>query len=186
MATPTAARTTTERPRARTTSSSVKPERRVAGAHAQALVVRTSACFGPWDAHNFVAHGLQALRRGEPFLAAGDLTVSPTYVPDLVHACLDLLVDQETGVWHLSNGHGLSWAELLRWAAERAGIDARRLQAVPGDALGLAAPRPRYSALGSDKAAMMPPLGDALGRFCDAWNRPQADPPTPLSSQSPS
>lgn len=151
--------------------SKAEAERRVAGAHAQALVVRTSACFGPWDPNNFVARGLQALGRGEPFLAASDLTVSPTYIPDLVHACLDLLVDQETGVWHLSNGHGLSWAELLRWAAERAGIDARHLQAVPGDALRLAAPRPRYSALGSDKAAVMPPLGDALGRFCDAWNR---------------
>ena len=29
--------------------------------------------------------------------------VSPTYVPDLVHASLDLLIDGEHGLWHLAN-----------------------------------------------------------------------------------
>jgi dTDP-4-dehydrorhamnose reductase len=148
--------------------SKAEAERRVLQAHAQALVVRTSAFFGPWDAHNFLMQGLASLRSGRLFSAADDLTVSPTYVPDLVHACLDLLVDQEQGVWHLSNGHGLTWAALLRRAAGQAGVDCQALRVVSGVQPGQAAARPRYSALGSARAALMPPLDDALARFCTA------------------
>jgi dTDP-4-dehydrorhamnose reductase len=91
---------------------------RVLDKHPQALVVRTSAFFGPWDEHNFVTQALQAWAR-RPFAAASDMTVSPTYVPDLVHACLDLLIDGEAGIWHLTNGAAMSWADLARRAAPR-------------------------------------------------------------------
>ncbi|MFM0380177.1 hypothetical protein PQQ72_24530 [Paraburkholderia strydomiana] len=36
--------------------------------------------------------------------AAEALTVSPTTTPDPVHACLDLLIEAESGLLHLSNG----------------------------------------------------------------------------------
>jgi dTDP-4-dehydrorhamnose reductase len=36
----------------------------------QALVIRTSAFFGPWDEHNFVTQALEALGEGRPFAAA--------------------------------------------------------------------------------------------------------------------
>jgi dTDP-4-dehydrorhamnose reductase len=49
--------------------------------------------------------------------------VSPTYVPDLVHATLDLLVDGETGIWHLANQGKLSWYEFATHLAEGAGFD---------------------------------------------------------------
>jgi dTDP-4-dehydrorhamnose reductase len=35
--------------------------------------------------------------------------MSPTYVPDLVNAALDLLVDEEKGIWHLCNDGLVSW-----------------------------------------------------------------------------
>ena len=55
--------------------------------------------------------GFQQLRRPDArapsarptWRAAADIVVSPTYVPDLVHATLDLLLDGETGLWHLAN-----------------------------------------------------------------------------------
>src|SRR5205085_2551062 len=55
-------------------------EERVLAAHEGALVVRTSAFFGPWDLHDFVARTLDSLGRGEQPSAAGDAVVSPTYV----------------------------------------------------------------------------------------------------------
>ena len=64
--------------------SKAAAEARVREAHPAALVIRTSAFFGPWDEHNFLAQALRALARGEPFTAADDVRVSPTYVPDLV------------------------------------------------------------------------------------------------------
>jgi dTDP-4-dehydrorhamnose reductase len=138
--------------------------------HPGALVVRTSAFFGPWDGHNFVTQALDALERGDPFVAASDLTVSPTFVPDLVHACLDLAVDREAGIWHLANQGQVTWAELARRAADLAGIDTSRLEAKPAEEFGFTAPRPRYCALASERGALLPALDDALRRYVDLRN----------------
>src|SRR5205085_12659868 len=51
-------------------------EARVLAAYPDALVVRTSAFFGPWDEHNYVTAALRALRAGRPFRAATDMVVS--------------------------------------------------------------------------------------------------------------
>ncbi|MBE7940551.1 MULTISPECIES: family 1 glycosylhydrolase [Ramlibacter] len=140
-------------------------EQQVMAASADALVVRTAAFFGPWDEHNFVWHALRALGLGETFEAAQDQFVSPTYVPDLVQATLDLLEDGERGVWHLANRGAVSWAHFAELAAAAAGLPAEGVRGRPGAELGQAAPRPRYSALASEKTALMPPLEDALARY---------------------
>ncbi|MDB5839514.1 MAG: dTDP-4-dehydrorhamnose reductase [Herminiimonas sp.] len=140
-------------------------ERRVLDSCPEAMVVRTSAFFGPWDSHNFVTQALKALKSGTSFVAANDITVSPTYVPDLVHTCLDLLIDKEKGIWHLTNAQPVTWAELAIKACELAGIDASRLESKSHVLMGYRAPRPLYSALGSEKGIFMPNLDDALGRY---------------------
>ena len=145
--------------------SKAEAERRVLDSDPQALVVRTSSFFGPWDQHNFVTQALAALGEGRPFTAAGDMTVSPTYVPDLVNACLDLLIDKESGVWHLTNGEAMSWAELARRACDAAGIDASRLEVRPAAELGMTAPRPVNSALSSERGLILPSFADALARY---------------------
>ncbi|HEU0135509.1 MAG TPA: SDR family oxidoreductase, partial [Allosphingosinicella sp.] len=89
--------------------SKAEAERRVLAAGGKALVIRTSAFFGPWDRYNFAWHVLSSLARGETVRACSRTRVSPTYVPDLCHAALDLLVDGETGLWHLANDGELSW-----------------------------------------------------------------------------
>jgi dTDP-4-dehydrorhamnose reductase len=149
-------------------ASKLAAERAVRLAHDGALVVRTSAFFGPWDRHNFVFYALEALAAGRRFRAARDVHVSPTYVPDLVHACLDLLVDGESGIWHLANDGGASWAELARRAAALAGIEAGALDACMHAELGQPAPRPAYAVLGSERGRLLPSLDDALRRFIGA------------------
>jgi dTDP-4-dehydrorhamnose reductase len=150
--------------------SKAEAELRVQDKHPGALVVRTSAFFGPWDKYNFVTLALQALERGEPFRAARDMAVSPTYVPDLVHACLDLAIDGESGVWHLANVGTVTWAELAEQAAARAGVDASRLEAVSTESYGFAAPRPRYTGLHSERGILLPSLDHALGRYLELRN----------------
>ena len=148
--------------------SKAEAETLVLDRHPGALVVRTSSFFGPWDEHNFISVALRALRAGRTFSAAHDMTVSPTYVPDLVNACLDLLIDRESGIWHLTNGGAISWADLALRAAELASVDTSPLQACHSQQLRLAARRPTYSALASSRAYAMPTLDDALGRYVDA------------------
>lgn len=141
-----------------------------------ALMIRTAAFFGPWDQYNFVTLALEALRRGETWKAAADQWVSPTYVPDLVQATLDLLIDGESGIWHLANRGAASWYELAVLAADMAGLDSSRVEGMPGAALGQAAPRPRYSVLSSERGLVMPSLEEALARYL-AEVPPSACPP---------
>jgi len=137
-----------------------------------ALLIRTAAFFGPWDPHNFVAQALAHLRRGDRWAAAHDQCVSPTYVPDLAQAALDLLVDGERGLWHLSNQGEVSWYRFAQMAAQAATLDHGLIQGLPSSALGQLARRPRYSVLASERAVLMPPLEDALARYlvdCERW-----------------
>jgi len=148
--------------------SKLEAERRVLDADPQALVIRTSSFFGPWDQHNFVTQALNALDVGLPFRAARDVTVSPTYVPDLVNVSLDLLIDRERGIWHLTNGEALSWSDLARRACAAAGVSGERLQEVAIEECGYAARRPGYSAMSSERGLLLPSLDDALRRYVEA------------------
>jgi dTDP-4-dehydrorhamnose reductase len=145
--------------------SKVEAERKVLGTHPTSLVVRTSSFFGPWDNYNFLTQALRTLAAGSPFVAANDITVSPTYVPDLVNVSLDLLIDRETGLWHLTNAQPITWADLALKASEMAGIDSSRLEARPCSKLDHVARRPLYSALRSERAILLPSLDDALSRY---------------------
>jgi dTDP-4-dehydrorhamnose reductase len=145
--------------------SKAEAERRVLAELPSALVVRTSAFFGPWDEHNFITVALRMLAEGRKFVAADDSLVSPTYVPDLVNASLDLLIDGEQGIWHLSNEGAITWAELARLAARRAGLDAGLVEARPTALMQHAAPRPLYSVLASERGQLLPTLEDALERY---------------------
>ncbi|GMA14114.1 NAD-dependent epimerase/dehydratase family protein [Deinococcus metallilatus] len=140
-------------------------EEHVLEALPEALVIRTSAFFGPWDPHNFAAWVRRELRAGQPVRAACDQVVSPTSVPDLTHAALDLLIDGEGGLWHLANAGAVSWAEFARLVAGMTGLDAELVEAVPTSALGLSAARPPFSALTSERGWLMPDLEDALHRW---------------------
>ncbi len=126
-----------------------------------ALVVRTGPLFGPWDEHNFVSATLRRLASGRPVAVVDDALVSPTYIPDLVDACLDLLVDGECGRWHLANVGAVTWHELAGLAAGLAGVSTSRLEPPAMRTGG----QPRFGALGSERGALLPPLDVALQRY---------------------
>lgn len=144
--------------------SKLQAEQAVLGWDPSALVVRTSTLFGPWDEHNFVVGLLRAWQKGVSVRVATDRVVSPSYLPDLVRACLDFLLDGERGVWHLANGGAVSQAELAGRIAALAGTTPYLEECESADLL-LPAPRPRYSVLGSERGSVMPPLEASLERF---------------------
>jgi dTDP-4-dehydrorhamnose reductase len=146
-------------------ASKAEAERRVLDVKPDALVVRTSAFFGPWDAHNFVVRTLAALRRGEVWRAAADVVVSPTYVPDLVEATLDLLIDREHGIWHLTNDGAVSWYTFAQEAARACGLGTDLIEPAPAADLGWPAARPAYSALASVRGRMMRSTAAAMAAF---------------------
>lgn len=138
-------------------ASKVEAEHRVLSAHDGALVVRTSAFFGPWDRYNFVWNVLNTLSRGDIVDVRADV-VSPTYVPDLVHEVLNLLIDGGTGLWHLANTGAVSWCDFARMAAERAGYDPDLV--MQNDEGGIV-----NTALDSERGLLLPSFDSAFDRF---------------------
>jgi dTDP-4-dehydrorhamnose reductase len=150
--------------------SKAEAEVRVFDQFPEALVIRTSAFFGPWDRFNFVHAVVDAMSHGRPFVAADDAAVSPTYVPDLVNCALDLLIDGERGIWHLANSGVVTWAEFARLVATKAGFGHARVHSRSSHSFGLAARRPLLTALSSERGNLMPTLEESLER-CIQENR---------------
>ena len=140
-------------------------EQHVLSNNNSALIIRTSAFFGPWDNFNFITNALNSFKNNLEFTAADDVTISPTYVPDLVNTTLDLLLDDEHGIWNLSNKGEVSWAMLAREVAERSGYDPKCFTPVSIADMNLIAPRPLYSVLNTEKGFELPKLEDALYRY---------------------
>ncbi|MEP7130854.1 MAG: family 1 glycosylhydrolase [Sphingomicrobium sp.] len=142
--------------------SKAEAEARLLAIDADALIIRTSAFFGPWDRHNFLFETIEKLRRGEEVVASDRTIVSPTYVPDLVHATLDLLLDGEKGIWHLTNQGAISWHELAREAADMARLD-RGLIRIDADE----EDETVDTSLTSNRGLLMRPLERALSDFVE-------------------
>jgi dTDP-4-dehydrorhamnose reductase len=138
--------------------SKAEAERHVSELCPQALIVRSSAFFGPWDRYNFAWNVLNAIARGEPVQASRTTLISPTYVPDLVHATLDLLVDGEAGIWHLANQSEISWHDFAVRLADGAGLDSSLVLATDDE-------QPANTALGSERGTILRPLGRAIDDY---------------------
>ena len=149
--------------------SKARMEDALLGLDGEHLIIRTAAFFSPHDRHNFAVHAMARLHSGIPLQAAGDQIMSPTFVPDLCNAVLDLLIDGETGIWHLSNGEGLNWASFAERLALACGLDPDLVQPSPGIAIGWTAPRPANSSLGTSRGALLPSLDTAIARFAEVW-----------------
>jgi len=130
-----------------------------------ALIIRTSAFFGPWDQHNFVHHALRSFKNEQTFVAPKDVVISPTYVPDLVDTSLDLLLDEVNGIWNICNKGSISWAMLATEVANRSGYNPKNFKAVTLPEMNFIASRPNYSVLTTEKGFELPNLDNALERF---------------------
>ena len=129
------------------------------------LTIRTSAFFSPWDEYNFVHYVRKNLQQYEPVYVANDIFISPTYVPDLVNATLDILIDKEKGIWHLANQGSVSWAELAYTIAAHFDLDKSLIHDLCAADLKYPARRPHYSVLGSERGHLLPTLENALDRY---------------------
>ncbi|WP_207426263.1 family 1 glycosylhydrolase [Pedobacter sp. SYSU D00535] len=144
-------------------------EQEMLAVNPDSLIVRTSSFFGPWDKHNFATSLIVSLKNNRTVQAPTDICVSPTYVPDLVNECYNLLLDDESGIFHLVNQQGeMSWYEFARKVAETAGLDSSLVRWNKLSRMTSKAERPRYSALGSEKGIKLPTFDDALLRYLEA------------------
>ena len=83
----------------------------------------------------------------------------------IVNTSLDLMIDDEKGVWHLSNKGQISWADLAYTIAERGGFKTSLVNPKPLEHFGFKAKRPVYSVLSSERGNILSSLDDALTRY---------------------
>jgi dTDP-4-dehydrorhamnose reductase len=148
--------------------SKAESETRVLSADESSLVIRTSAFFGPWDQYNFVNHVVNTLFLSQHCTVMKDVYISPTYVPDLVNASLDLLIDDEKAIWHVANDGEITWADMAYEVARMGGFNKSLLKPRSLQFMNLKAPRPVYSVLKSEKGIILPSLENALARYFEA------------------
>ncbi len=139
-------------------------EQLITKADPDSLIIRTSSFFGPWDSYNFAHHVLETLKRSQTFQAC-DAVISPTYVPDLVNATLDLLLDEEKGIWHLCNNGDTSWVDFAIELALRAGYSENKIQSLRTGDMNWQARRPAYTAMKSSRGISLPKLDSAIDAF---------------------
>jgi dTDP-4-dehydrorhamnose reductase len=137
-------------------------EYRIAEAGANALIVRTGPQFGPYGQGEYVERLLDAIEGGQPFSIPAHQAVTPTYLPDMAHAALDLLMDGETGFWHLAHPEAVTWAEFAESAVCALGSEMPRF--------GFVETGKRNFALASERGKSMPSLEDALTRWAASMN----------------
>ncbi len=133
----------------------------------QTLIVRTGFCFSPWNHHSIVGATLVKLKEGRPFQVAQNLFVSLTYIPDLVHQSLNLLLDEECGIFHVNNKGEISLANLARKIADMAGFDPYLVKNVVASPFQNKAVWPINTTLQSEKGIQLPTFECALKHYLD-------------------
>jgi dTDP-4-dehydrorhamnose reductase len=154
--------------------SKAEAEKAVLRAYPQALVIRAGALFGPWDNFNPLTHALTQLQAGNPVVVPDSRVHSPTYLPDLVHTSLDLLVDGENGIWHLANPGAFTWVGLVKAAAELLGLSTSLIKAAEPEPSRWHAGMKRNMVLESERGSLLPALEDGLARYCQELERKMA------------
>jgi dTDP-4-dehydrorhamnose reductase len=144
--------------------SAAEREARVLEAYPGALVARAGFMFGQGDERDVALRLLLDPPERWLWYVRKAVLITPAYLPDLVHAALDLLIDGESGLWHLANAGRTTWPDFARQLAAVAGKaqpePARDIEA--GAAVNLA----------SARGTVMPALAGAIGRYGEAVLRP--------------
>ena len=143
--------------------SKVAAEKIALDAGCDALIIRTSLFFGPWETDNFVSRMLHTLANTQALSFPDNVFISPTYLPDLVNVSLDLLIDNESGIWHLTNQGETNWQDFAGEIASRANMNIIDRQ--DSDLVDWKAPRPQRSVLSSERGIFLPSLSQALDSY---------------------
>jgi dTDP-4-dehydrorhamnose reductase len=146
-------------------ASKLAGEVETAVANPQHYIVRSSWLFGT-AGRNFVETMLDLGGRESQVVVVRDQVGSPTYTAHLAEGLVRLIGTEAFGLHHMAAGGQCSWYDFAVAIFDRAGVDCRVLSTTT-DELGRPAPRPEYSALGTqyDDAIHLPDWTDGLDDY---------------------
>jgi len=137
--------------------SQAQAEALVRQAYPAALQIRSGCIMAAGEALSLPAALHASLAKGAllPTLPPG--TTSLSYMPDLIHAALDLLIDAESGIWHLTNQGETTWTDFANRMAASMSVACPPLVRQGEDTTN--------TALTSIRGLIMPSLQSAIERF---------------------
>lgn len=135
-----------------------------------ALIIRSSQFFNPWKNNDLLKVILQAEGNLQKYYLASDIIFSPTYIPDMVHQVLDLLIDNESGIWHISGSDEMTQYSFIKLALEMAGKSNKHIIPQPFEKLNYTAERPSYSVLMSSQGLVLPSVNTSLKHYISELN----------------
>jgi dTDP-4-dehydrorhamnose reductase len=146
-------------------STKLDGERAVLAASPRNTVVRTAWLYGV-DGKNFVATMLRLAGERDAVQVVTDQVGSPTWAGHLAPALLGLLERGVSGLVHMTGSGEVSWNGFAREIFRQAELDCR-VEPASSEQIALAAPRPAWSALASerDDVIPMPPWQDGLAGY---------------------
>jgi dTDP-4-dehydrorhamnose reductase len=148
--------------------SKLAGETSVAVANPRHFIARSAWLFG-LAGKNFVETMLRLGREQSEVMVVTDQVGCPTYTRHLGEAMALLVEGEEFGIHHLAGGGQCSWYEFAQEIFDQAGVECRVMSATT-EMLARKAPRPPYSALGSERpdAIALPPWKKGLTGYLAA------------------
>lgn len=145
-------------------------EESILACNARALIIRTGNLFSCWTNAGFVSTVISQLKENRFLKLANDIFISPAYVPDLVNESLNLLLDDESGIFHVANHGQTTYADFARKIALLSGLDSSLVKGVPAVRLQRNTLLPLNTALASNKGVRLPEFESALQHYLDVTN----------------
>ena len=140
-------------------------ENATAAANPRHFVVRTAWLFGT-GGRNFVETMLQLAADHGEVLVVRDQVGSPTYTWHLANGLVRLIEGSSWGIHHMAAAETCSWYDFAREIFDQAKVECKVLSGTT-DMLARPAPRPAYSALGTQRETpiLLPSWRDGLAGY---------------------
>lgn len=113
-------------------------------------VLRPSVIYG-LSRDNFITWAMGELEAGNEIEIVDDQVSRPTYAPDIAIACVEIVENELTGLFHSAGPVSLSRYAFTRRFAEVFGYKSELISPISTGELGQIAPRPRDSSLDSSE-----------------------------------
>lgn len=118
-------------------------------------IVRTIIVYGTGNGlsrSNMVLWALDALPKGEPMRLVNDQFRAPTWADDLAYGCVEIVLRNYTGIFHLSGPETFAVDELVRKVAAFLGITSPPITSISSAELNQPAKRPPRTGFDLSKA----------------------------------
>lgn len=123
--------------------------------HYNFTILRTSIVYGIGERlnkGNIFSWAMNELRAGKDLNIVNDQFRTPTFVDDLVQACVKVIELNEFGVYNIAGGELMSMHDYIVLVANYLGVDSNKVKATSSEKLNQKAQRPLSSGLDIDKA----------------------------------